>query len=84
MCKNGQATWKFSRNMEFRDTTRKAKTHLQLSLVRDIKKGFYDFISSKRKIRQNAGPLQNQMGVLVMDDTEKVKLLNAFFACLYY
>lgn len=52
---------------------RKAKTHLELQLARylkDNKKGFYKYISSKRKIRDNVEVLLNQMGVLVMEDTE--------------
>ncbi|RMC19589.1 hypothetical protein DUI87_03148 [Hirundo rustica rustica] len=55
-----------------------AKAYLESSLARDIKdnkKGFCKYISSKRKIRENVGPLLNQMGVLVMDDTEKVSSL---------
>lgn len=30
--------------------------------ARDIRKGFYQYISSKRKSRENMGLLQNQMG----------------------
>lgn len=69
-----------------RDTRRKAKAHLELSLARDIKakkKGFCNFIISERKVQENAGPLLNQMGVLVMEDSEKVKSLKAFLACLH-
>ncbi|NXU46088.1 RTBS polymerase, partial [Drymodes brunneopygia] len=56
MWKKGWATWKEYRNIirVCRDAMRKAKAHLELSLVRDIKdnkKGFYKTISSKRKIR---------------------------------
>ncbi|GAB0208601.1 hypothetical protein GRJ2_003325800 [Grus japonensis] len=48
--------------------------------VKDNKKGFFKYISSKRKTRENVGPLLNEVGALVMEDTEKAELLNAFFA----
>jgi len=47
------------------------------------KKGFFKYISSKQKTRENVGLLQNEVGALVMDDTEKVDLLNAFFASVF-
>ena len=63
-----------------RDATRKAKAHLELNLARDVqdkKKGFFNYISSKRKARDNVGPLLNEESVLVTDDAEKAELLNA-------
>jgi len=68
-----------------RDATRKAKAK-ELNLARDIrnnKKGFFNYISSKRKTRDNVGLLLNEAGVLVTEDAEKAELLNAFFASLY-
>jgi len=69
-----------------RDATRKAKTHLELKLASDVKnnkKGFFNYISSKRKARDNVGPLLNETGVLVTEDTEKAELMNAFFASVF-
>jgi len=69
-----------------RDATRKAKVHLQLNLARDlkdIKKGFFKYISSKQKTRDNVGPLLNELGVLVTKDTEKVELINTFIASVF-
>ncbi|GAB0186306.1 mitochondrial enolase superfamily member 1 [Grus japonensis] len=69
-----------------RDATRKAKARLEFSPARDVKdnkKGFFKYISSKRKTRENVGPLLNEVGALVMEDTEKVELLNAFFASVF-
>ena len=68
-----------------RDATRKAKGHLEFNLARDVKKkkGFFNYISSKRKTRDNAGLLLNEVGVLVTEDTEKAELLSAFFASVF-
>ena len=57
----GHATWEEYRNVvrACRDAMRKAKAHLELKLARDVKnnkKGFFNYISSKRKARDNVGP----------------------------
>lgn len=88
MWKKGQAMWEDYGNVVrvCRDMTSKAKAHLGLSLAKDIKdkkKSFYKYTSSKRKIRGNVWLLLNPMGVLVMEDTEKVELLNVFFASVF-
>ncbi|GAB0203212.1 mitochondrial enolase superfamily member 1 [Grus japonensis] len=51
--------------------------------VKDNKKGFFEYISSKRKTRENVGPLLNEVGALVMEDTEKAELLTAAFASVF-
>ncbi|GAB0209468.1 mitochondrial enolase superfamily member 1 [Grus japonensis] len=71
---------------ECRDATRKAKAHLELNLARDVKdkkEGFFKYISRKRTTRENVGPLLNEVGALVTEDTEKEKLLNAAFASVF-
>ena len=71
---------------QIRDATRKAKAHLELKLARDVKnnkKGFFNYIRSKRKARDNVGPLLNEVGVLVTEDAEKPELLNAYFASVF-
>lgn len=40
-------------------------------------------VNSKRKNRENVWLLLNQMGVLVLEDTEKIELLNAFSASVF-
>jgi len=35
----------------------------------------FNYISSKRKARDNVGPLLNEAGVLVTEDAEKAELL---------
>jgi len=51
--------------------------------VRNNKKGFFKYIISKWKTRDNVGPLLNEVGVLVMEDAEKADLLNAAFASVF-
>jgi len=84
MWKEGQATWE-----EYRyvvrgcwDAMRKAKAHLELKLAREVKnnkKGFFKYISSKWKTSDNVGPLLNEVCALAMEDTKRAELLNAFF-----
>lgn len=45
-----------------RDVMRKTKVHLELNVVREVKdnkKGFLKYVSSKTKTRENVGPLLN-------------------------
>jgi len=88
MWKEGQATWEENRNVvrARRDAKRKAKAHLELKLARDVKKnkkGFFNYISSKRKARHNVGLLLSEVGVLVMEDAEKAELLNFCFVSVF-
>jgi len=88
MWKEGQTTWEEHRNVvrACREAMRKAKAHLELNLARDVKdnkKGFFKYISSKRKTRDNVGLLLNEVGALASEDTEKMELLNAFFASVF-
>jgi len=57
-----------------KSATKKAKAHLELNLLREVKdnkKGFFKYVSSKRKTRENVGSLLNEVGVPVTEDTEK-------------
>ncbi|PKU46909.1 alpha-n-acetylneuraminide alpha- -sialyltransferase [Limosa lapponica baueri] len=88
MWEKGLATWEEYRNIvrACRDVTRKARDHLELNLAKDVKDnqtGFCKYISSKRKARKNVGLLLNEMGALVMEDTENMELLNASFASVF-
>ncbi|GAB0206587.1 hypothetical protein GRJ2_003124300 [Grus japonensis] len=69
-----------------RDATRKAKAQLELNLARDVKdkkKGFFKYISSKRKTKENVGTLLNEVGALVTEEIEKAELVNAAFASVF-
>jgi len=57
MWKERQVTWEEHRNIAraCRDTTRKAKVHLELNLARDVKdnrKGFFKYISRNRRLEK--------------------------------
>lgn len=57
-----------------------------MSLERDVKgskNGFYKYISSKRKVRENVSLLLNGAGDLVTKDMEKAKVFNAFFTSVF-
>ena len=88
MWKEGQGTWEEYKNVfrACRASTRKAKVHLQLNPARNVKdnkKGFFKYISSKRETRENVRPLLNEVGTLVTEHTEKAVLLNAFFTSAF-
>ncbi|CAM5163476.1 unnamed protein product [Eretmochelys imbricata] len=69
-----------------RSEIRKAKSHLELQLARDVKsnkKGFFRYVSNKKKAKESVGPLLNEGGNLVTEDVEKANVLNAFFASVF-
>ncbi|GAB0201619.1 class II histocompatibility antigen, B-L beta chain-like [Grus japonensis] len=86
--KQGQVGWQEYRETvrAARDQVRKAKALVEISLARDVKdnkKTFYRYISDKRKMRENVGPLWNETGDLVTWDMEKAEVLNDFFASVF-
>ncbi|PKU44522.1 rna-directed dna polymerase from mobile element jockey- hypothetical protein [Limosa lapponica baueri] len=86
--KQGQVAWEEYREIvqAARDQDRKDKAQIELNLVRDTKgntKSFYRYIDDKRKTRENLGPLQKEKRDLVTQDTEKVEVLNDFFASVF-
>ncbi|CAM5084468.1 unnamed protein product [Eretmochelys imbricata] len=69
-----------------RSEIRRAKSHLELQLARDVKsnkKGFFRYVSNKKKVKESVGPLLNEGGNLVTEDVEKANVLNAFFASVF-
>lgn len=88
LLKKAQATWEEYENVVrvCRDMTRKTKAHVELNLARNAKdnnKGFFKYISSKTKTWENVGPLLSGVDAVVVKDTEKEGLLNAFFASVF-
>ena len=63
-----------------------AKTHLQLTLVGDMKgnkKGFCRYIISKKKTREYVVAAQNRAGDMVTKDMEKAKVYSACFVSVF-
>ncbi|GAB0195030.1 mitochondrial enolase superfamily member 1 [Grus japonensis] len=86
--KRGRTAWEEYRETvrAARDQVRKAKALIEISLARDVKddkKSFYRYVSDKRRMRENVGPLQNETGDLVTQDMEKAEVLNNFFASVF-
>lgn len=55
---------------------------MELNMAREVKskKGFFEYVSTKWKIRENVGPLANELSALVTKGIEKVMLLSSFFS----
>ncbi|CAM4628179.1 unnamed protein product [Lepidochelys olivacea] len=69
-----------------RSEIRKAKSHLELQLARDVKsnkKSFFRYVSKKKKVKESVGPLLNEGGNLVTKDVEKANVFSAFFASVF-
>ena len=64
------------------DGVRKAKAQLELNFAgnaRKNKKGFYRYLSQKRKVQEGVPPLVSYTGRLVTADKEKAEVLTKFF-----
>ncbi|KAK4811010.1 hypothetical protein QYF61_015714 [Mycteria americana] len=69
-----------------REKIRRAKAELELNLaaaVKDNKKYFFKYISSKRRAKENLQPLVDGGGNTVTKAEEKAEVLNAFFASVF-
>ena len=70
-----------------REVPRKAKALLELKLAKEIKGNkkrlFLKYVNSKRKTRDNVGPLLNEGGVLVVEDAAKAEMQNNFFSSVF-
>ncbi|KAK4826013.1 hypothetical protein QYF61_003786 [Mycteria americana] len=69
-----------------REKIRRAKAELELNLataIRDNKKHFFKYISSKRRAKENLQPLLDGGRNAVTKDEEKAEVLSAFFASVF-
>lgn len=53
------------------------------SLLKITKKCFYKYIYNKRRAKRNLHPSLDVMGSIVMNDYEKVEVLNAFYSSVF-
>ncbi|KAK4810673.1 hypothetical protein QYF61_007473 [Mycteria americana] len=86
--KKGQATQEDYKGVArlCREKIRRAKAELELSLaaaVKDNKKHFFKYISSKRRAKENLQPLVDGGGNTVTKNEEMTEVLNAFFASVF-
>ena len=87
--KQGQVSWEEYRIVAWlcRDGVRKAKAWLELNLSNDVrnnKKGFYRYVSQKRKVKESVLRLMNMTGKVVKTDNEKTEVLSKFCLSLHY
>jgi len=69
-----------------RGGVRKAKVQLELNLARGVKnnkKGFYRYVSQKRKVKESVFHLTSKTGKLVTTEESKVEVLHNFYAPVF-
>ncbi|KFQ63524.1 hypothetical protein N334_07076, partial [Pelecanus crispus] len=86
--KQGQVSWEEYRDAArlCRDGVRKAKAQLELNLAKGAKnnnKGFYRYVSQKRKVKESMAPVMSSIGKPVTTDEEKAEVLNKFFVSVF-
>lgn len=53
------------------------------SAPKDNKKGFLKYVNSKGRIRDNIGPLLDEVSHFTNKDVDKAEMFNAFFTTVY-
>lgn len=69
----------------FRDVVKRAKLHLELNLTGESRttEGLLQVHQWQKMVKENEGPLLNELSALVTDHTEKADLLNVFFSTVF-
>ena len=65
---------------------RRDKIRYELSLARNIKgdsKSFFSYVKRKKIVKNNVGPLKNELGEFVMGNREMATEFNAFFRSVF-
>ncbi|KFQ02734.1 hypothetical protein N329_11861, partial [Haliaeetus albicilla] len=86
--RQGQVSWEEYKDdaQLCRDGVRKTKAWMELNLARDAKnnkKGFYSYVSQKRKVKESIPALMSKTGKLVTMDKEKAEVLHNFFTSVF-
>jgi len=86
--KQGLVSWEEYRDAAWlcRDGVRKTTAQLEQNLARDAKnnkKGFYRYVSQKRKVKESVSSLMSKTGKLVTMDNEQAEVLSNFFASVF-
>ena len=71
---------------ELRKLTRKLRSDFEKQLLSEVKsnpKSFWRYANSRLKTKKGIDDLQDNMGVLVSDDSQKAQLLNDFFSSVF-
>ena len=65
---------------------RKSKRTFEKKLAVNIKnysKSFYAYVSSKQKVRDKVGPLENKRGNIISDGFQMAEVLNEYFCSAF-
>jgi len=86
--KQVQVSWEEHRDAArlYKDGVRRAKVQLELNLARDAKnskKGFYRYISQKRKVKESVLPLMKNNSNLVSTEEKVAEVLNNLSASFF-
>ena len=85
---NSPIDWKFYKDLrnEVHRKLKKAESMYYLEALESTRNGCTDFwnlfkkMNKKETITKKTGPIKNEVGTLIFDDTEKANTLNQFFS----
>ena len=77
--------YKRARNRASKEV-RKAQRRFERKLAKNIKsnpKAFYKYARNKMSVKEKVGPLEDENGMVVMDDTRTAEILNQYFTSVF-